>query len=69
MLAFRGADVSAAGALPDEQPEVDLPMVVDGGTDHARIAMVKVRRDGSRDHHPSPVPRLRGVLAGGAPRV
>ena len=58
MLAFRGADVSAAGALPDEQPEVDLPMVVDGGTDHARIAMVKVRRDGSRDHHPSPVPRL-----------
>lgn len=58
MLAFRGVDISAAGGLPGEQPEVELPVVVDGGTDQARVEIVKVEREGLPNHHPSPVPRL-----------
>lgn len=36
-LGWRGVDISAAGSLPGEQPVVDLPVILDAGSDQARI--------------------------------
>jgi len=38
-LGWRGADISAGGALPGEQPDMQAPRIVDAGTDLARLAM------------------------------
>ncbi|MFB6391769.1 type 2 lanthipeptide synthetase LanM family protein [Polymorphospora lycopeni] len=57
-LGFRGADMSAAGALPDEQPEVEVPVIVDAGTDRARIGTARITRPPAKNH-PGPEPRLR----------
>lgn len=36
-LGWRGVDISAAGSLAGEQPVVDLPVILDAGSDQARI--------------------------------
>jgi lantibiotic modifying enzyme len=38
-LGLRGADISAAGALPDQQPTVEVTTIVGVGTDQARLAV------------------------------
>jgi type 2 lantibiotic biosynthesis protein LanM len=38
-LGYRGGDPSGAGRLPGEQPDLQVPTVVDLGTDHARVVM------------------------------
>lgn len=56
-LGWRGADWSAAGGLPGEQPAVEVATIVDLGTDRARLAMAY----GSPlpgPNHPSPAPDL-----------
>lgn len=37
-LAFKGVDISATGALPEHQPEIKVPALIDGGTIDARIS-------------------------------
>lgn len=37
LLGWRGIDLSAAAALPDQQPATEVPVIVDAGTDRARI--------------------------------
>jgi type 2 lantibiotic biosynthesis protein LanM len=37
LLGWRGIDVSAAAALPDQQPATEVPVIIDAGTDRARI--------------------------------
>jgi type 2 lantibiotic biosynthesis protein LanM len=56
-LGLRGADVSAAGSLPDEQPEVPVTTVVDAGTDLARLGFERAPRP-STQHQPTREPRL-----------
>lgn len=66
-LGWRGVDMSAGGALPGQQPMVEQPVIVDAGTDRARLgsARFEVARAAN---HPSPAPALaahwRHVLAG-----
>lgn len=43
-LGHRGADVSAAGAVPSEQPPVGVTALLDLGTDRARLAQVPGER-------------------------
>jgi type 2 lantibiotic biosynthesis protein LanM len=38
-LGWRGVDVSAAGSLLGEQPVIDLPVILDAGSDQARIGV------------------------------
>ncbi|MYW04834.1 type 2 lanthipeptide synthetase LanM, partial [Streptomyces sp. SID3343] len=38
-LALQGVDMSAVGALPDQQPRVPVPVIAGAGTDLARLAM------------------------------
>lgn len=57
-LAFRGVDISAAGALPDEQPMVQIPAITGLGTDEARLTMEAVPRRAA-NNLPSPAPRIR----------
>ncbi|HEX8865278.1 MAG TPA: type 2 lanthipeptide synthetase LanM family protein, partial [Lentzea sp.] len=40
-LGWRGVDSSAIGSLPGQQPSAPVPMVVDGGTDLARVELVQ----------------------------
>lgn len=54
-LGHRGADVSAAGALPDQQPSVTTTAVLDLGTDRARLAMVPAELQ-VRANQPSAAP-------------
>lgn len=67
-LFWRGADMSASGALPDEQPTITMPMLVDAGTDTARIERVSQRAEVSTANHPSREPLVSrhwpDVLAG-----
>jgi type 2 lantibiotic biosynthesis protein LanM len=56
-LAWRGVDMSAAGALPGEQPAVELPVIVDAGTDQARIG-TELTELAIGTSHPSPEPVL-----------
>lgn len=57
-LGWRGVDSSGVGALPGQQPKVEMPVIVEGGTDRARLgtALVELRR--TRNH-----PGERPVLA------
>lgn len=56
-LGWRGADISAAGALPGQQPVMHAPQIVDAGTDLARLAMGPVQSPATLNH-PSPDPDL-----------
>lgn len=57
-LGFDGVDVSAAGALPGEQPQARTPIIANEGTTDARLEIVDLDR-GSAQNHPSPNPDLR----------
>jgi type 2 lantibiotic biosynthesis protein LanM len=39
-LGFDGVDLSSAGALPDQQPKLQAPVIVDEGTTSARLQIV-----------------------------
>ena len=54
-LGFEGIDMSAAGALPDQQPKVRAPTIVDEGTTQARLKVVEVEMEVAQNH-PSPRP-------------
>jgi type 2 lantibiotic biosynthesis protein LanM len=55
-LAWRGIDSSAIGSLPGQQPLADLPMILEAGTDLARIGLAKAPVAPARNHpHPDPV--------------
>ena len=56
-LGWRGVDISAAGALPGQQPMIEVPQIVDAGTDHARLALASIPSPESLNH-PSPRPDL-----------
>jgi type 2 lantibiotic biosynthesis protein LanM len=56
-FALAGMDISAAGALPEQQPRVPAPVIVDGGTSAARLGMAEVEL-GAAKNHPSPKPVL-----------
>ncbi|WP_158628780.1 type 2 lanthipeptide synthetase LanM family protein [Dyella choica] len=54
---FDGADLSAAGALPDQQPKVQIPVIVDAGTTEARLKLVDTDIVHSQNH-PSALPQV-----------
>jgi type 2 lantibiotic biosynthesis protein LanM len=56
-LGWRGVDISAAGALPGQQPMMHAPTIVDAGTDLARLAMAPVPEPVALNH-PSSSPDL-----------
>jgi type 2 lantibiotic biosynthesis protein LanM len=56
-LGWRGVDNSALGMLPGEQPTIELPAIVDAGTDVARIGLKRVEAPVA-SNHPSPQPML-----------
>jgi type 2 lantibiotic biosynthesis protein LanM len=56
-LGWRGVDISAAGALPGQQPAMQAPAIVNRGTDLARLAMAPVP-DPVALNHPSSRPDL-----------
>lgn len=56
-LAWRGVDSSAVGALPGQQPYIDVPVIVGAGTDEARLGYERQRLPTARNH-PSPDPVL-----------
>lgn len=57
-LGWRGVDSSAVGSLPGEQPVAERPVLLDGGTDRARIGSELVDLDGVVASHPSQQPSL-----------
>lgn len=48
--ALAGVDVSAAGALPGQQPRIRVPVIADGGTDAARMEIDVVDLPPARNH-------------------
>jgi type 2 lantibiotic biosynthesis protein LanM len=52
---FDGADLSAAGALPNQQPKIQIPVIVDEGTTEARLKLVDTDIAHSQNH-PSALP-------------
>ncbi len=55
-FALAGVDLSAAGALPGQQPRIRVPVIADAGTDSARVAIDVVDVPPARNHpHPEPV--------------
>ncbi|MCY1041526.1 type 2 lanthipeptide synthetase LanM family protein [Corallococcus sp. bb12-1] len=52
-----GLDISAAGSLPGEQPRIQVPTIIEGGTDGARLGMTLMDRPLSKNH-PSTEPVL-----------
>ncbi|WP_203915319.1 type 2 lanthipeptide synthetase LanM family protein, partial [Rhizocola hellebori] len=54
---LRGLDLSGAGALPGQQPVLQVPGLVDQGTDRMRMATVRLRPAGGLNL-PSPEPDL-----------
>jgi len=54
---FDGADLSAAGALPNQQPKIQIPVIVDAGTTAARLKLVDTDIVHSQNH-PSALPQL-----------
>lgn len=56
-FALAGMDISAAGALPEQQPRVPAPVILDGGTSAARLGMAEVELAAAKNH-PSPRPVL-----------
>jgi type 2 lantibiotic biosynthesis protein LanM len=67
-LGWRGVDSSAVGSLPGEQPANERPVLLDGGTDRARIGFEPAPGGGVAASHPSPDPSLAAywdrILAG-----
>lgn len=57
LLGWRGVDASAAAALPGQQPALMVPVVVNHGTDEAKVEKVPMRQKGERNL-PSPEPDL-----------
>lgn len=57
-LGWRGVDVSAAGALPGQQPAAPQPVLVDAGTDEVRIGLERAPIP-QAGNHPTPDPVLR----------
>jgi len=55
VLGLANVDISAAGALPGEQPKIRVPMIADEGTMAARLYVASVDLDSAKNH-PSPVP-------------
>lgn len=53
-LGFDNVDLSAAGALPDQQPQVHAPIIVGDGTAAAHLKVVDVDMAPAQNH---PVPR------------
>ncbi|WP_242109963.1 type 2 lanthipeptide synthetase LanM family protein [Luteimonas aquatica] len=49
-IGFEGVDFSAAGALPDQQPQVKAPVIVDAGTLRARLQVVDVDMVRAQNH-------------------
>jgi type 2 lantibiotic biosynthesis protein LanM len=56
-LGWRGVDSSALGMLPDQQPMLPQPAIIDAGTDEARIGTEMVEAPMALNH-PSPHPAL-----------
>ncbi|MGN6235526.1 type 2 lanthipeptide synthetase LanM family protein [Dyella sp.] len=56
-VGLNGADVSAAGALPGEQPQLRAPIIVNEGTTSARLEIVEADM-ATAQNHPSPKPKL-----------
>ncbi|MCK2218785.1 type 2 lanthipeptide synthetase LanM family protein [Actinomadura sp. ATCC 31491] len=56
-LGWRGVDMSAIGALPGQQPAPKLPVILDAGTDEARIGQAETPIRAAVNH-PSPDPVL-----------
>ncbi|KQZ68000.1 MULTISPECIES: type 2 lanthipeptide synthetase LanM family protein [unclassified Lysobacter] len=54
-LGFGRADLSAAGSLPGEQPQLQVPVIADDGTTAARVELVEADMATSQNH-PSPNP-------------
>jgi type 2 lantibiotic biosynthesis protein LanM len=54
-LGLSGVDLSAAGALPGQQPQVHAPVIAAAGTTAAHLQVISVER-GSAQNHPSPQP-------------
>ncbi|MFB7452705.1 type 2 lanthipeptide synthetase LanM family protein [Streptomyces sp. NPDC056194] len=55
--ALAGVDLSAAGGLPGQQPQIRVPVITDGGRDTARMEIAAVDLPPARNH-PSPEPVL-----------
>ena len=56
-LGFGRADLSAAGSLPGEQPQLQVPVIANDGTTQARVEMVEAEMESSQNH-PSPNPEV-----------
>ncbi|WP_394539801.1 type 2 lanthipeptide synthetase LanM family protein [Lysobacter enzymogenes] len=56
-LGFDNVDLSAAGALPGEQPRVLAPVIAGEGTTDAHVEIISVEV-GLAQNHPSPQPEL-----------
>ncbi|HEY9132442.1 MAG TPA: lanthionine synthetase LanC family protein, partial [Dyella sp.] len=52
-LGFDGVDLSAAGALPGQQPKLRVPVIANPGTTAARLDMAEIDLETSQNH---PVP-------------
>lgn len=57
-LGWRGIDSSATGSLPDEQPVPERPVIVDAGTDLARVGYAPMPDALDGHNLPSPQPEL-----------
>lgn len=49
-LGFDGVDISAAGALPNQQPQVHAPVIVGEGTTDARLKVIRVEVKTAKNH-------------------
>ncbi|MFC3653813.1 type 2 lanthipeptide synthetase LanM family protein [Dyella humi] len=56
-LGFFGVDMSAAGALPGEQPQVHIPVIAQEGTTEARLKIIDADVLPAQNH-PSPEPHV-----------
>jgi type 2 lantibiotic biosynthesis protein LanM len=56
-LGFDGVDMSAAGALPNQQPQVSAPIIANEGTTDAHVEIVSVDINVAQNH-PSPNPQV-----------
>ncbi len=54
-LGMEGVDLSAAGALPGEQPRVQVPVIIEDGAAPARLGLVEAEV-AIAQNHPSPQP-------------
>lgn len=57
LLGMRGRDPSGTGSLPSQQPRLQVPAIVDHGTDTAHVSTMTVDAPPSANH-PSPEPDL-----------